>query len=150
MTVGFRVFGNPAPQGSKIPGVSSKTGKMFVREQAGQKLTHWRTAVMEAAGTARGDDNMILGPVAITVLFWVPRPASISVAKRPHPVVEPDLDKMIRTIGDALQEKTGAGMIKDDKQIIRITAEKRYASEKASEAAGAWIVVSEIITLQEK
>ena len=150
MSVGFRVFGNPAPQGSKIPGVARSTGKLFVREQAGEKLKNWRTAVMEAAGTARGGSDMILGPVFMSVLFWVPRPASISVAKRPYPVVEPDLDKMVRTIGDALQEKTGAGMIKDDKQNIRIQAEKRYASEKATEAAGAWIVVQEITTLQEK
>jgi Holliday junction resolvase RusA-like endonuclease len=123
---------------------------MFVREQAGKKLTNWRSDVMEAAGTAMGITvrmPMILGPVVMNVVFWVPRPLSISEKKRPHPVVEPDLDKMVRTIGDSLQEKTGAGMIKDDKQIIRIVAEKRYATEQ--EPAGAWIVIQEITTLQE-
>lgn len=106
---------------------------------------NWRTDVMEAALLAKSAQPMILGPVAMTVVFWVPRPLSIPQKKRPYPVVEPDLDKMVRTIGDALQEKTGAGMIKDDKQIIRIAAEKRYATEK--EGAGAWIVVQEITTL---
>jgi Holliday junction resolvase RusA-like endonuclease len=146
MTVGFRVFGNPAPQGSKIPGVARSTGKLFVREQAGKKLTDWRADVKEAALLAKGEEPMILGAVALTVIFFVPRPASISEKKRPYPVVEPDLDKMVRTIGDALQEKTGAGMIKDDKQIIVISAAKRYATD--DQPAGAWIVVSEISTLQ--
>ena len=121
--------------------MSSKTGKMFVREQAGKKLTDWRRDVMDAALAAKGSDPMLTGPITLTVVFWVPRPASISEAKRPFPVVEPDLDKMLRTIGDALQEKTGAGMIKDDKLIIRIAAEKRYADDK--NAAGAWIVVGQ-------
>jgi hypothetical protein len=155
---GFRVFGLPAPQGSKIPGVSSVTGKMFVREQSGKTLTPWRQAVKRAALIARGIDPdrhvqddlrgpdvitnvvpTITGPVVLTTDLFTPRPASVSVAKRPYPIVAPDLDKYVRGIGDALRE---AGVYNDDAQIIRIVATKRYAD--GDQPCGAWITVAEV------
>ena len=137
---GFRVYGNPTPQGSKVPGVSSK-GKLFVREQAGEKLVSWRQAVKEAAKTACEGINTITGPVTLRISFLVPRPASVSEKKRPYPTVAPDLDKLIRGVGDALKE---AGVYRDDSQVVCIQATKRYAGSKIDDAAGAWIVISEV------
>jgi len=155
---GFRVFGIPAPQGSKIPGVSSKTGKMFVREQSGKTLAPWRQDVKAAAQVARGlppgaagPDELvgvdvitnvaptITGPVVLTIDLWVPRPASVKPAKRPYPTVAPDLDKYVRGIGDALKQ---AGVYSDDAQIVAIRAAKRYADE--TQSPGAWITVAEV------
>lgn len=159
---GFRVYGIPAPQGSKIPGVSSKTGKMFVREQSGKTLDKWRQDVKEAALVARGvpDPNRhpgelakegaydqtpiptFTGAVRLLVNFFQKRPASVPVRKRKHPIVAPDLDKMVRGVGDALK---AAGVYKDDAQICEIRATKRYVNpDDPADSPGAWIVVSEI------
>jgi len=148
---GFRVYGIPAPQGSKIPGVSSKTGKMFVREQSSKTLTPWRQDVKAAAEVARGlhpgggtdadplPTPTIAGPVVLTIDLWVSRPASVKPAKRPYPTVAPDLDKYVRGIGDALKQ---AGVYADDAQIVALRATKRYADD--DHPAGAWIMISEI------
>jgi len=150
---GFRVYGIPAPQGSKIPGVSSKTGKMFVREQSGKTLAPWREDVKQAALTARGvhgteardgDPNVIdtiTGPVRVHIDFLMPRPASVTPARRPYPTVAPDLDKLIRGVGDALK---AAGVYKDDAQIVSISATKHYATGTTESTPGAWIVISEV------
>lgn len=148
---GFRVFGIPAPQGSKIPGVSSKTGKMFVREQSGKTLTTWREDVKQAALVARGVDDSgamtteaiptLTGPIRLGINFYMPRPASVKVSKRPLPVVAPDLDKLVRGVGDALK---AAGVYKDDAQVCSIQATKIYGTDEAQSSPGAWIVISEI------
>lgn len=148
---GFRVYGIPAPQGSKVPGVSSKTGKMFVREQSGKTLDKWRQDVKEAALVARGVQEPGLtqepiatftGAVRLLVNFFQKRPASVPVKKRKHPIVAPDLDKMVRGVGDALK---AAGVYRDDAQICEIRATKRYVDpDDPQDSPGAWIVVSEI------
>lgn len=138
---GFRVYGIPTQQGSKIPAVSSK-GKKYVRETTGQRLVDWRTDVKEAALLARGDMPTMLGAVKLSIRFFMPRPASVKPAKRPYPIVAPDLDKLIRAVGDALK---AAGVYKDDCQIVAIQATEQYASDEKDLSPGAWIVVSEIL-----
>lgn len=138
---GFRVYGIPAPQGSKIPGVSSKTGKMFVREQSGKTLTSWRQDVKEAALVARADIPTLAGPIRLAVTFYMPRPASVSVKRRPLPTVAPDLDKLIRGVGDALK---AAGVYGDDAQICEIKASKVYGTDETMASPGAWIVISQM------
>lgn len=143
---GFRVYGIPAPQGSKIPGVSSKTGKMFVREQSGKNLTTWREEVKQAALTARGIDYgtpipTLTGAINLRIQFYMPRPTSIPVKKRPLPIVAPDLDKLVRGVGDALR---AAGVYKDDAQVCAIHATKVYGTDEVMASPGAWIVISEI------
>jgi len=127
---------------------------MFVREQSGKTLAPWREAVKRAALIARGLDpdnpaadtgapcvDTITGPVRITVNFLLNRPASVPVRKRPFPSVTPDLDKLLRGIGDALRE---AGVYKDDAQICAIAATKSYGDDTPEGSPGAWIVVSEV------
>jgi Holliday junction resolvase RusA-like endonuclease len=157
---GFRVYGIPAPQGSKIPGVSSKTGKMFVREQSGKTLKSWREDVKNAALIARGIQtagpdadglvaqahdvkviDTLAGAIRLGINFYMPRPASVSVKKRPLPIVAPDLDKLVRGVGDALK---AAGVYKDDAQVVSIQAVKVYGTDEAQSSPGAWIVISEI------
>lgn len=135
-------------QGSKRPGQNSKTGKLFVREETGERLKTWRVAVTEAALQAREAGNVatMTGAVRLQVHFLMPRPASISPKKRPFPIVAPDLDKLVRAIGDALKE---AGVYKDDCVIVSIEATKQYATDQVTSSPGAWIVVSEIGTLLE-
>jgi crossover junction endodeoxyribonuclease RusA len=140
-SLGFRVYGIPAPQGSKNSGVSATTGKSFVYEQSSKTLKPWRTAIKEAALAARGDTPTKTGPIALSIILMMPRPASVSEKKRKWPSVRPDLDKMIRGVCDALKE---AGIYKDDAQVVQINAEKRYATDDIQYSPGAWIVVAEI------
>lgn len=138
---GFRVYGIPAPQGSKKPRVT-KAGKPYVQEQSAKTLVPWRSAVREAALTARGVEDMMLLPVRLQVIFYMPRPASVTPKKRLYPSVAPDLDKMVRGVGDALKD---AGVYKDDAQVVAINASKVYATEDIRYSPGAWIVVQKIL-----
>lgn len=141
---GFRVYGIPTPQGSKIPGVSSKTGKMFVREQSGKALKSWREDVKSAAVLAResnGSADTLTGPIRLAIQFYMPRPASVTAKRRPLPIVAPDLDKLVRGVGDALK---AAGVYKDDAQVCEIAAQKIYGDDSTNGSPGAWIVVSTI------
>lgn len=69
------------------------------------------------------------------------RPPSVSRRKRPYPSVAPDLDKLMRAVGDALQK---CGVVVDDAQIVEFTRlGKVYCNEdpEALEVPGARIVV---------
>lgn len=114
--VSFSITGDPASQGShaimngRIVQVNSKKHKA------------WRTAIVnEVIATLPPDWVPIDGPCELNVMFLMPKPASV---KRPSPSVAPDLDKLIRSVGDALAI---AGVYTDDSRITRISARKLYA-----------------------
>ncbi len=79
----------------------------------------------------------VSGPVELEVMFYLDRPSSISKTQRPQPTVAPDLDKLVRGVGDAL---TGV-VYDDDSQVIRCLAWKVYADTRVS---GAFIRVNEL------
>lgn len=139
--LGFRVVGEPAPQGSKIPGRSAKTGKMFVREQNSKKQKDWRSSVIEWATKAREGSGWETtdSPVEVALDIRVIRPLSVSIRRRPYPSVKPDLDKIVRNTLDGLKS---AGIYRDDAQVINIVARKRYATDDPDGAPGASIRVS--------
>lgn len=75
-------------------------------------------------------------PVALTFVFHLPRPKS-ATRRDVRPTKKPDLSKLIRATEDAL---SGVAF-RDDARVIRIAAEKVYASDAAKvdiriEAAG--------------
>jgi crossover junction endodeoxyribonuclease RusA len=114
--VSFSITGDPASQGShaimngRIVQVNSKKHKA------------WRTAIInEVIATLPADWVPIDGPCELNVMFLMPKPVSV---KRSSPSVAPDLDKLIRSVGDALAI---AGVYTDDSRIIRISARKVYA-----------------------
>jgi Holliday junction resolvase RusA-like endonuclease len=114
--VSFSVTGDPASQGShaimqgRIVQVNSKKHKA------------WRTAIVnEVIATLPADWEPIDGPCELIVMFYLPKPATV---KRSAPSVAPDLDKLVRSVGDALAI---AGVYTDDSRITRISARKLYA-----------------------
>jgi len=114
------VSGEPASQGSH----SVINGRIV--QVNSSKHKKWRNAVVFAALDLIGEDwTPIDEPVELTVIFYLPRPKS--VLTRSFPAVMPDLDKLIRAVGDSL---TNAGIIRDDSRIITITARKLYADDR--------------------
>jgi Holliday junction resolvase RusA-like endonuclease len=110
------VTGDPASQGShaimngRIVQVNSKKHKA------------WRTAIVQACAESLPEDWVPLDePVELIVNFYMSKPASV---KRSLPSVAPDLDKLIRSVGDALAI---GGVYADDSRIVRISARKLYA-----------------------
>ena len=62
-------------------------------------------------------------PLSVSVDFYITRPKSVSVKKRPFPTVKSDLDNYEKALLDALN-----GIVwKDDSQIVEIRARKLYA-----------------------
>lgn len=112
----FEVFveGTPVPQGSKS---LSRTGVMY---EANKALKPWRARV-RAAALWRAPAELMEGPLVLAVAFGMPRPKTV---KREFPSVKPDLDKILRAVGDAL---TGV-VYKDDAQIIRDDPIEFYAT----------------------
>jgi Holliday junction resolvase RusA-like endonuclease len=114
--VSFSITGDPASQGShaimqgRIVQVNSKKHKA------------WRTAIVnEVIATLPADWEPIDGPCELIVNFYLAKPASVT---RSSPSVAPDLDKLVRSVGDALAI---AGVYTDDSRITRISARKLYA-----------------------
>ncbi len=116
------VYGIPAPQGSKAP----------YGGESNPRTKPWRAAVAAEAATVMDGQEMLSGPLFVTVSFYFPRPKShyrtgkhASVLRDDAPeyhAVKPDTDKLQRAIGDAL---TGI-CFRDDSQISWWDAVKRY------------------------
>jgi len=112
------VSGDPASQGSH----SVIHGRIVQVNSAKHK--RWRNAVAFAALDLVGPDfDLIEDPVELSVIFYLPRPKTTT---REFPAVMPDLDKLLRSVGDSL---TGT-VIRDDSRIITIYAEKLYADSR--------------------
>jgi crossover junction endodeoxyribonuclease RusA len=112
------VLGDPASQGSH----SVINGRIVQVNSAKHK--RWRNAVAFAALDLVGPDwELIDDPVELSVIFYLPRPKT---ATREYPAVMPDLDKLIRSVGDSLS----GTVIQDDSRIVAIHAHKRYADDR--------------------
>lgn len=131
--VAFTARGIPAPQGSKKAYVRGRRAVLV--DDNTKTLGPWRGTVIAAARHALNHRSTITGPVIVDLAFTFPRPAShrgtgrnthlIKWGAPRHHVTPPDLDKLIRAVGDAL---TIAGVICDDKQIVAVHASKHYAT----------------------
>jgi Holliday junction resolvase RusA-like endonuclease len=114
--VSLSVTGNPASQGSH----AIMYGRIVQVNSSKHKA--WRKAIVqEAIATLPDDWQPIDEPCELIVNFYLPKPKTID---RQLPSVSPDLDKLIRAVGDSL---TDSGVVTDDSRIVRISARKLYA-----------------------
>ena len=111
----FFVAGDPAPQGSKV---SYGKGRMV---ESSKKLKPWRERVTAVAKT-RVLDEPLDGHLRLIVNFYMPAPLKSKFGSRPAGT--PDLDKLVRAVGDAL---TASKLIKDDARIVSLIAHKHWA-----------------------
>ena len=121
--VTFMVWGMPAPQGSKrFMGIKGGKGVMT---ESSKKVLPWRQDVGLAAEEAMRGRELLSGALVLDIVFLLPRPASVSIKKRPHPSVKPDLSKLVRSTEDALTGKVWF----DDAQICSLQVSKKYSSD---------------------
>jgi Holliday junction resolvase RusA-like endonuclease len=114
--VSLSVTGDPASQGSH----AIIHGRIVQVNSSKHKA--WRKAIVqEAIATLPDDWQPIDEPCELIVNFYLPKPKTVS---RQLPSVSPDLDKLIRAVGDSL---TDSGVVVDDSRIVRISARKLYA-----------------------
>lgn len=123
--IAFRVHGTPTPQGSKRGFVVN--GRAVITDSNPAPLKVWRDDVKHAALEAMSGRSPFEGPVEIKVTFTLVRPKSV---KRVWPHVRPDIDKLMRSLLDAL---TTAGVYGDDSQVVIITAVKVYGIHPGAE-----------------
>ena len=118
----FTVYGNPQPKGSAKAFAYIKDGKpMASVTAANNKTKPWQQTLSVMAQQHR-PDQIYRGAVKLTLRFYFSRPKSVSVKKRPDHTVKPDLDKLVRTVGDALK-----GVIySDDSKVTDIVTSKAY------------------------
>lgn len=136
----FFVPGEPITEGSTRAFASGQ--RVVVTHDRGRELDLWRLRVAHAAQAAArkaGWEPRYDGPVAVTAAFFLPRPKSAKKRLVPH--VKPDLDKLIRAVGDALAPYKQPGVLKDDSRIVTWRATKDYDDAYKS---GALIYVSRV------
>jgi Holliday junction resolvase RusA-like endonuclease len=133
----FNVPGIPQPQGSTR---SFARGGKIVTTSDNLALRPWRDAVCWHARQAQAGAEPFAGPVCVSAIFWLPRPAGhfgsgrnagrLRPSAPPRPDVKPDLDKLMRGVLDALSE---AGVWRDDAQVVDFgEVSKRYGRPGAT------------------
>ena len=134
----FTVVGAAKPQGS--------TRTRMFRDARGQMrtaITHsnrdslmqWRQDIRTAVQVHAPHlaNALLRGPIAVRVQFAMTRPPSIS-KRRVFPVVAPDLDKLQRAVGDALEHT----VLHCDSQIVHWDVWKVYTDGRAQATIDIW------------
>lgn len=151
----INVVGTPAPQGSKRAFQHRSTGKVVTVESGHKKVQSWRHDVQAAVDYLRtGPDAVYIlgldqlpmaGALKVQITFYLARPGyhygtgrNAGILKPNAPAYvdkKPDVDKLARSTLDGLKQ---AGIYRDDSQVARLLAEKRYADA----ATGARITIT--------
>ena len=126
--VGFTVTGTPVGQGSMR---SPRAGVVL---HSTDKLKGWREAVGWAAKEAMAGRALLQGPLYLQAWFHFAAPKS-QPRRFGSKATAPDLDKLLRAIGDALEGIVYA----NDAQIARVSAEKRWVAR--GDSGGAYVEV---------
>lgn len=127
----FTAWGNAAPKGSAkgLVVTSKATGKArAVVTHDNSRTKGWQQTIAEAAGRALDEIPFGAGmwatePIRLLVVFYLARPKSLGKKTNVHHTKKPDLDKLARSVGDAL---TGV-LWNDDSQVVDLQVRKRYA-----------------------
>lgn len=131
MVLTFTVYGVAQPKGNMraihIPGM-----KFPIVTETNRSVKSWSQLVAEGANRAigqlpPGERGLLLGPVRLTIGFFLPCPKKFQPKRRRGiPVAHltaPDLDKLARGIGDSLTKV----VYRDDAQVVEAVIGKFYA-----------------------
>lgn len=133
--VNLWVPGTPAPQGSKRALRARGSGRVVLVESS-KRLPAWRHTIATIA--AARCPEPLTGPLAVTLVFVMPRTKAMGDRPAPPMTQRPDLDKLTRAALDGL---TGPVLI-DDSQVVDLRAYKRRAEpgEPTGMKASIWPV----------
>jgi len=123
--ISFVVYGIPQPKGSMrafIVGNKRRRKQKVVITNSNKQLKNWSQLVSVVAQEYVPPEGPLKGAVEVVLVFYLPRPRSISVRRRPFPTVRPDIDKLARGVLDSLKGK----LYIDDSQIVRVEVCKYY------------------------
>jgi crossover junction endodeoxyribonuclease RusA len=126
----FVVFGVPQPQGSSRAFMPKGWTRPVITSD-NSKVKPWR---QEIVGTALNEIERVgfslidSGPVQVEAKFFFERPKSTKKSVV-HKTTKPDLDKLVRSLGDAL---TGIAF-RDDSQVVCCVASKHFGSPARAE-----------------
>jgi Holliday junction resolvase RusA-like endonuclease len=125
----FTVPGIAQPKGSSriVPRGGVRGGRPILTA-ANRKTAPWQRSIAWMALEAMRKRGPMVGPIAISVRFYLERPAT-QQPPRARPDVKPDLDKLTRAACDAL---TGV-VYADDCQVIVLNAWKYYGTPARAE-----------------
>lgn len=135
MHLAFTTLGVPVPQGSH----------RVIRNRVipDPRLLAWRELVTRdalVAARAVGWTEPLDAPCVLRLQFWLPAPKR---PRWPSPATKPDLDKLVRAIGDALSPREPRHrVLAEDSRIVSLHAEKTYVTE--SKPAGVRVLLSPI------
>lgn len=148
------VPGIPRPKGSLKPqqirgGGGRLTGRTRLVDSDNSK--HWRRTMAKHFGAMRTVGMPVSGPVVVSAVFYFDRNDYLVRADSQwpdHPHIG-DLDKLLRNLLDALQvdetgEGNGAGIIADDRQVVKFVEPTCKAWAVGDEVAGVAVVVWEV------
>ena len=143
----IRVWGIPAPQGSK-----RHIGRGILVESS-NRVAPWRVDVRAAVQNQYSGET-ITGPVALCATFLFSRPQGHWGTGRNADRLKPsaprhltsvrhgDPDKLLRSTFDGLSQSAGGGLITDDSLIVEVMANKRYVED--GELPGAYLTVTKL------
>jgi Holliday junction resolvase RusA-like endonuclease len=118
--VSFTVRGIAQPKGSTRAFIPKGWTRPIITS-ANPKGKGWQQLVAEQAQTVAAD-GMFTGPVAVAIVFLLPRPKSLSKSIRHH-VKKPDCDKLARNLLDSLSRV----LYHDDACVTELRVRKLYA-----------------------
>jgi Holliday junction resolvase RusA-like endonuclease len=120
-TFRLTVYGIPGPQGSKTAKGRNRTTGRLVMVESSKKVKPWREAVRAAALIALNEMTReqrrtfpMDGPLAVRMVFTLPKPASAPKRTRTWPIRYPDVSKLARSTEDALTKVVWA----DDARVV--------------------------------
>lgn len=121
------VLGKAEPKGSYRPVPTAQGARVI---SSNKHEAAWSRAVRRAAKDAMGRTEIEPGPVIVRLAFTLSR-ANRRDRQGPEPIGSPDLDKLARSVLDALAGVAYA----DDGQVVELACSKRWAPDGAHESA---------------
>lgn len=127
----FTVLGVARPKGS-MTGFVPKGWTRPILTDSNKRVKPWAAEVKAAAADAVGSSApLMVGPVKLALIFYLPCPKSAPKRRPVWPAKKPDVDKLARAIADALK---GVVWV-DDAQITTLVARKCYAGRQDDQSA---------------
>ena len=105
----------------------------------GRRNTDWSTLVGQIGRETWQDKAPLVGGLAFTAYFYLPKPGSAKKADR-LPLKRPDLDNLMHKLTDQFK---GVFWL-DDSQIVDVIARKRFACDRADGRTGVEICVEPV------